>query len=383
MELKPQFKEFLTTIRPTQTQKENWKSGAETLRDRLNRYEPLKDSIVSTFLQGSIRRSTAIRPLGDKRPDVDIVVVTNYDHTKLKPHEVMELFEPFLETYYPGKWRQQNRSFGITLSYVDLDLVITAIPESGAEKNRLEQLYRSASVLTVETLEDQKDWRLNKSWTPGSSGLFLSNSVANQDAPESEWKAHPLVLPDRETNEWGRTHPLAQIRWTAAKNRACNGNYIDIVRALKWWKQDKGESPSIPKYPKGYPLEHLIGNALDDNTTSIAQGVVQLSETFVTRWAAYYHSGTKPCLADHGVEEHDVLARLSAEHFCLFYEAIAEVAKLARSAFDSSDPQESAELWQQIFGSKFPTPGPHGGDRNGGFTAPTQPAEPQKTERFA
>lgn len=383
MELKPQFKEFLINIRPTPTQKENWKSGAETLRDRLSKYEPLKDHIVSTFLQGSIRRSTAIRPLGEKRPDVDIVVVTNFDHTTIKPHEVMELFEPFLEAHYPGKWRQQNRSFGITLSYVDLDLVITAIPASGAEKNRLEQLYRSASVLTVESLEDQKDWRLNKSWTPGASGLFLSNSAANQDAPESEWKAHPLVLPDRETNDWGRTHPLAQIRWTAVKNRTCNGNYIDIVRALKWWKQENSASDTIPKYPKGYPLEHLIGNALDDNTSSIAQGVVQLTETFVMRWAGYFYSGTKPRLADHGVDEHDVLARLTAEDFCLFYKAIAEVAKKARSAYDSTDPQESAELWQQIFGRKFPTPGPQGGDRNGGFTAPAQPAEPQKTERFA
>ncbi|ASG73921.1 SMODS domain-containing nucleotidyltransferase [Salmonella enterica] len=381
MELNSQFNAFLTNIRPTDPQKEDWKGGAKTLRERLNNYEPLKDIVVSTFLQGSIRRSTAIRPLNGKRPDVDIVVVTNLDHNQIAPQEAMDLFVPFLEKYYPEKWVPQGRSFGITLSYVELDLVITAIPASGEEKNLLEQLYRSESVLTVNSLEEQKDWRLNKSWKPSESGLFISNSANIQDAPLSEWKAHPLVLPDRDENKWGRTHPLAQIRWTAEKNRACNGHYINLVRAVKWWRQQN--SDNLPKYPKGYPLEHLIGNALDDGTPSMGKGLVQLIDTFLSRWAYVYSLRSKPSLPDHGVEEHDVLARLSAEDFCLFYEGLEDAAIIARSALASQDPKESAELWRKLFGTKFPFPGPQGGDRSSGFTAPTQPAEPQKTGRFA
>ena len=381
MELQPQFNEFLANIRPTDNQKADWKSGAKTLRERLKNFEPLQDIVVSTFLQGSIRRSTAIRPLGDKRPDVDIVVVTNLEPTRTSPTDAMNLFIPFLDKYYPGKWKPQGRSFGITLSYVELDLVITAIPESGAEKNYLEQLYKSESVLTVNSLEEQTDWRLNKSWAPVVGGLFESNRAQVEDAPASEWKAHPLVLPDREKNKWGRTHPLAQIRWTAEKNRVCNGHYINLVRAVKWWRQQNSEN--LPKYPKGYPLEHLIGNALDVGTTSMAQGIVQLMDTFLSRWAAIYNQKGKPWLSDHGVAEHDVMARLSADDFCSFYEGISGAVEIARNALASQNPQESAELWRQLFGSKFPVPGPQGGDRNGGFTAPSKPAEPQKTGRFA
>lgn len=381
MELNSQFNEFLANIRPTATQKADWKSGAKTLRDRLKNYEPIQKIVVSTFLQGSIRRSTAIRPLGDKRPDVDIVVVTNLDHMKTTPKEAMDLFVPFLEKYYPGKWVTQGRSFGITLAYVELDLVITAIPASGEEKNRLEQLYRSESVLTVDSLEEQTDWRLNKSWSPVTSSWFQNNSSPVQDAPASEWKAHPLVLPDWEKNEWGRTHPLAQIRWTAEKNRLCNGHYINIVRAVKWWRQQNSEN--LPKYPKGYPLEHLIGNALDDGTNSMARGLVQLMDTFLVRWKDIYNHKSKPWLSDHGVEEHDVLARLSAGDFCDFYEGLEVAAEIARSALASEDAKESAELWRKLFGSKFPLPGPQGGDRNGGFTPPSKPADPQKTGRFA
>lgn len=381
MELNPQFSEFLTNIRPSDNQKEDWKSGAKTLRERLNNYEPLKDIVVSTFLQGSIRRSTAIKPLNGKRPDVDIVVVTNLDHTQTAPTEAMDMFVPFLEKYYPGKWEPQGRSFGITLSYVELDLVITAIPASGEEKQGLLQLYRSESVLTVNSLEEQNDWRLNKNWKPSGGGLFESNSASVQDAPASEWKAHPLLLPDRDENKWGRTHPLAQIRWTAEKNRACNGHYINLVRAVKWWRQQNTDN--LPKYPKGYPLEHLIGNALNDETPSMAKGLVQLIDTFLIRWESFYNKRSKPSLSDHGVEEHDVLARLSAEDFCLFYEGLAKAAIIARKALASTDPKESGELWQKLFGTSFPLPGPQGGDRSGGFTTPTRPAEPQKTGRFA
>lgn len=381
MELNQQFNEFLTNIRPSDTQKEDWKGGAKTLRERLNNYEPLKGIVVSTFLQGSIRRSTAIKPLNGKRPDVDIVVVTNLDHTQTAPREAMDLFEPFLEKYYPGKWKPQGRSFGISLCYVELDLVITAIPASGEEKQGLLQLYRSESVLTVNSLEEQNDWRLNKNWKPSGGGLFESNSASVQDAPATEWKAHPLLLPDRDENKWGRTHPLAQIRWTAEKNRACNGHYINLVRAVKWWRQQN--SDNLPKYPKGYPLEHLIGNALNDGTPSMAKGLVQLIDTFLFRWASFYNESSKPSLSDHGVEEHDVLARLSAEDFCLFYEGLAGAAIIARKALASTDSKESGELWQKLFGTRFPLPGPQGGDRSGGFTTPTRPAEPQRTGRFA
>lgn len=379
MELNAQFNEFLTKIRPTDKQKEDWKNGAKTLRTRLNNYEPLRDIVVSTFLQGSIRRSTAIKPLNDKRPDVDIVVVTNLDYARTTPRDAMDLFEPFLEKFYSGKWQPQGRSFGITLSYVELDLVITAIPASGEEKLSLLQLYRSESVQTVNSLEEQTDWRLNKNWKP--TGLFDSSSNSLQDAPASEWKAHPLLLPDRDENIWGRTHPLAQIKWTAEKNRACNGHYINLVRAVKWWKQNNNDN--LPKYPKGYPLEHLIGNALNDGTPSMASGLVQLIDTFLNRWEPFYNQKRKPSLSGHGVQEHDVLARLSLEDFCLFYEGIAGASVIAHKALASEDAKESAELWQQLFGTLFPLPGPQGGDRSGGFTTPTKPAEPQKTGRFA
>ncbi len=94
MELSSYFEKFLRAIRPTENQINDMKSGHETLRKRLLDNEDTKDIIISIFLQGSYRRSTAIRPKGDNHSDVDIVVVTNLDKEDYpNPSEAMYLFE--------------------------------------------------------------------------------------------------------------------------------------------------------------------------------------------------------------------------------------------------------------------------------------------------
>ncbi|MBY5439053.1 SMODS domain-containing nucleotidyltransferase [Rhizobium leguminosarum] len=379
MELKAQFSEFLREIRPTDRQKESWKTGANTLRSRLSADKDLSAIVVATFLQGSIRRSTAIRPTGGKRPDVDIVVVTDIDYHKTTPQQAMDKFVPFLERHYPGKWRPQGRSFGIELTYVDIDLVITALPTDPASRQAMERLYRSQSVLTTDTLEEDASWRLNERWQPTPFG---SLPLALDDAPTGNWRPNPLFLPDRDVGNWGRTHPLAQIQWTAAKNRACNGHYVNLVRATKWWRQ---QNPLIlPKYPKGYPLEHMIGHVLENGTTSIATGFVQVLESMRDTWQIPAMLGQVPELPDHGVPEHNVLKRLSAEDFKSFHAAISTAAGQAREALNSDDAQKSGQLWQKLFGGKFPLPGLNGGDRKPGFfIPPSQPAEPRRTDRFA
>ncbi len=381
MELNPQFRDFLSEIRPTPKQVENWRSGAQTLRERLRDDQHLGPLVVSTFLQGSVRRSTAVKPMGGKRPDVDVVVVTNLDHNTVAPAAAMRLFEPFLEEWYQGKWKPQGRSYAIELSYVDLDLVITALPSDPNARKAMERLYRSESVLTNESLEDAQDWRLNESWRYQNPILGGSRPVL-ADAPLDDWRPHPLFLPDREVNRWGRTHPLAQITWAAGKNRRCNGHYVNIVRAIKWWRLHHADR--LPKYPKGYPLEHMIGEVLPDGTESMARGVVAAFEGVRDTWASLARLSAKPTLADHGVPEHDVFKRLETSDFLAFHAAASNAAELARRALTAQDAQESGRLWRELFGNTFPPPGPAGGDRpKGGFTPPAGPANPSRTDRFA
>ncbi len=378
MELRPQFDAFLRDIRPSERNKEEWKRGSNTLRARLLADPDLAPIITTTFLQGSVRRSTAVRPSGGKRSDVDVVIVTTIDHNVETPAVAMKRFEPFLERHYGGKWQQQDRSFGIEMSYVDLDLVITALPVEPDARAALASLYRSQAVTTDESIEDAGDWVVNKSWDPfrhHETATILTEDTA------TGWRDDPLMLPDRPIREWGPTHPLAQIQWAADKNRRCSGHFVNVVRAIKWWRHEHADE--LPKYPKGYPLEHMVGHVLPDGIASVAEGIVKAFEGIRDTFRGYAAMGIVPTLPDHGVPSHDVLKRLSRDDFVAFYNEATKAATLARNAFDEQDKDVSGGLWRDLLGSCFPLPGPGGGDRARGFAKPAAAATPRQSDKFA
>ncbi|RMG26461.1 MAG: nucleotidyltransferase [Armatimonadetes bacterium] len=376
MILKSDFERFLRDIRPTQAMRADLKTGHRTLRERLNADENLKPILVSDFLQGSYRRATAVRPKGDTRSDVDIIVVTRLDEDEYTPSEALDLFEPFLQKYYKGKWRRQGRSFGIELSYVELDLVITSAP-SEQEIG----ILQSDAVTSDDDIVEARDWRLHRSWlAPRNRFRDDARLLLDEAGNEREWRAQPLRIPDREAGRWVDSHPLEQIRWTRDKNSRCNGHFVNVVKCIKWWRMENYDEP---KHPKGFPLERLVGEHCPDGIESVAEGVVRTMEAIVEAYAMIVRLGGKPPLPDYGVPSNDVFRRITAADFGAFYQQVKEGAELARKALDSDDRTESANLWRELFGPKFPKPPGNGGTKKGaGFTPPTGPAVPG-SGRFA
>lgn len=371
MILQSDFNAFLQEIRPTKPMREQLITGHKTLRDRLNADEDLKPILVSDFLQGSYRRYTAVRPKGDKRSDVDIIVVTNLDENQYAPKDALALFEPFLDTHYKGKWRRQGRSFGIEMSYVELDVVPTSAP---AEQEH--RILQSDAVTSDYDIVEARDWRLHQSWLAlNNRSRIDASQLLKQAADEAEWRTQPLRIPDRDADKWDDTHPLEQIRWTRDKNSRCNGHFVNVVKCIKWWRL---EHYTEPAHPKGFPLERLIGEHCPDGIKSVAEGVVKTLEAIVDSYA-----GTgKPILPDYGVQSHDVFRRVTDDDFSAFYDQVDDGADLSRRAYDSEDRTESGNLWREMFGSKFPEPPNNGSGKKGGFTPPTGPAAPG-SGRFA
>ena len=375
MELKTDFETFLSEIRPTQSQREDLQVGHKTLRERLNADEGLKKAFVSDFLQGSYRRATAVRPKNDRRSDVDIIIVTKLSEAEYTPAKAMDVFKPFLDKYYKGKWKQQGRSFGIELSYVELDLVLTSAP-SEAEVG----ILLSDAVTSDDDIDEAQDWRLHRSWVALSSRERSdARTLLAEAKSEAEWKAKPLRIPDREANIWEWTHPLEQISWTRDKSARTNRHFVSVVKAIKWWRLENHEEP---KHPKGFPLERLIGECCPDGIESVAEGVVKTLEKIVSAYELLVQVGDKPRLPDYGVPTHDVFKRISADDFRKFYEQVNDGAVLARRAFDAEDRTKSGNLWREMFGSKFPKPPENGGSKKAGYTPPTGPAVPG-SGRFA
>ena len=128
---------------------------------------------------------------------------------------------------------------------------------------------------------------------------------------EPEWKSEPLWIPDRNVGEWTDTNPLQQLIWTRSKNARCNGCYLDTVRAIKWWRQLQDD---LPKYPKGYPVEHMVGYCYPDIIQGVGQGVTLSLEKITSEFAGNIARGTLPELYDHGVDQ-NVLRNLSFDEF--------------------------------------------------------------------
>ena len=339
------FIDFLASIRLTDTQIEECKTGHTTLRERLDEDEDLRNIIVSTFLQGSYRRATAIKPCGDaKKSDVDVIVVTNLAKNKINPKAALEHFRPFLKKYYDGKYELQGRSWKIRLSYVEMDLVPTSAPSE-----ELESLVKSFSITTNENILEAKNWVLSTKWEPGRQ--LASNTFSESE--EKKWKSEPLWIPDHEAQVWKETHPLAQINATMNKNKACNGHFINVVKCIKWWKAAKQPKP---KYPKSYPLEHLIWANCPIGIDSVAKGIVQALEAIKDNYQADANAKRTPFIPDHGVPSHNVMGRVSGDDFSAFHGLISTAAQQARKAFNEEDAGKSAILWRDLLGEKFPEP---------------------------
>jgi len=378
------FRDFLAEIRPTDNQMKGMKTGHETLRERLEKDEALKSILVSTFLQGSYRRATAIRAAEGKRSDVDVVVVTNLNRADYPdPQDAMEGFRAFVKKHYGGKYHFQGRSIGIELSYVDLDLVITSAPSEVAQMALCWEAVRS-----LDTPEDVDDWRLNSFWIGSSRRSELgAQSRLFKAAAEEQWKSEPLWIPDREAGTWEETNPLAQIAWTFDKNKETGGHYVNVVKALKWWRRTQHPEP---KHPKSYPLEHLIGECCPDEIDSVALGITLTLEEIRDRYATAAALERTPHVSDpERTCGQNVLERVSGEDFATFHEQVSEAADLARRAYEEESTTESAGLWRQLLGDKFPPPrsgsGKDGGSGglaalSGGFSEREAPSVPPRGE---
>ncbi|UYO64443.1 nucleotidyltransferase [Acetobacterium wieringae] len=359
------FKDFLANIRLSNNQVNDLKTGHSDLRKRLEDDETLSKIVTSTFLQGSYRRSTAVKPKNGNKSDVDVIVVTKLDADEYTPEEAINLFIPFLDKYYEDKYRIQGRSIGISLSYVDLDIVPTSAP-SESETG----ILRDDAIVSDYTIEDFQQRLLTKSILLESKyNIFCKSDT------QSEWKSEPLLIPDREAEKWDKTHPLEQIYWTVEKNKNCNTHYVNVVKAIKWWR--KTQYPET-KHPKSYPLEHFIGNCCPNGINSIAEGVVLTLENIVSNYQE------KPFLGDRGVPEHDVFGRISVDEYSDFYDTVCSAAIIAREAFDCDDFYDSVCKWRELFGNEFPpAPKSSNSGSSGGFTNRVEKSTSIPEGRFA
>ena len=125
MTTQQQFLDFLWEIEPSTSTVGACSSAHNTLREALRTDDNFSKVHVETFLSGSYKRDTAIRPQKIdgvlQRPDVDIIVVTNHTEDD-DPHDVLDALHQALVDAGYANLKVNRRSIAVTLAGVDRTL---------------------------------------------------------------------------------------------------------------------------------------------------------------------------------------------------------------------------------------------------------------------
>jgi predicted nucleotidyltransferase len=296
MATQQQFRDFLSDIEPSNTTKENASNAHAAPRDHLKSHDKFKKYHVSTFLSGSYKRDTAIRPRvhdgQEDRADVDVIVVTNHKKTD-KPEEVICLLHRTLQEKYDDI-KKNVRSVTIVANGINVDIVPIIAPD-------------------------------------GLNGR--------------------LFIPDRNLSKWVETNPIKHTQWTIDTNEAADGRFKPLVKLVKWWKR---ENPTGFRKPKGFQVECVVAECMEYGQAQYQELFVGTLEGIVSRYQPHIDAGVLPFIADPGVAGNSVIEGMTFEEFNAFHNTAKKHAKLGREAINEADPEKETEKWRKVFGERFP-----------------------------
>ena len=300
------FDKFLENIEPSPDAKEIAQKAHQLLREEVERSNKFGDCITDTYLYGSYRRHTAIGTI----KDVDIVLLTNLDHTlqENSPQSVLRRLKEGLKEFYgdPKDTAYQRRSIRVDnpmRSISNCELTLDVIP----------------SVLVSEGRDE-------------------------------------ILIPDRELKKWILSNPKGHIVRTEYFNSENygRGNFVPLVKMFKWWWKNWCEE-NIPDEerpnPKGFWLECLAGECFVPGIDTWSENFHMLLQNILNR---YGNTIIVPQLNDPGLPGEHLKTSLTSEEFDRFIGAIRSSLRLMNEAILCNEDFESTILYQDIFGDVFP-----------------------------
>ncbi len=291
------FTDFLRDIEPSATTKSNASTAHTRLRSLLQTDEGFRNVHRHTFLSGSYKRETAIRPRikagNADRPDVDIIVVTTHN-TWDDPESVMDAIHAVLTRHYTPANRQA-RSVGVESALADMDVVPLIDPNDTGEYHIADRLQR----------------------------------------------------------QWLRTNPPGHTAWTTRVNAATGNRFKPLVKLFKWWRRG---NKTVAKRPKGFVLEVLAAENMSATESHYGELFVGMLESIVTRYAFDISISNVPALEDPSMPGNNILGGLSFAAFEGFYNKIKTHAVIGRAALNLDDQDKATEKWRVLFGERFPKP---------------------------
>jgi len=299
------FNEFITDITPSVTTNARSQSAHTSVRDALTTDETYKDKVIRTFLGGSYKRKTAIRPVtknGDtERPDVDIYVVVEGSTWSKTPGDL-------IEDLYAALHRNRH-ALGIT------------------------KIKRNRNRCSIAISTSKADMDVSPLLERDSNGYYR--------------------IGNRNTGEWYLTEPEEHTTWSAGINADAGMRFNSMVKMVKWSRR---EYPTKSKHPKSIALEALVAKHMSRTETHYGQLLHDTFDDIVDAYAVNRLLGLCPSLDDPAIDGGNLLAGVSGDAWSGFYDKIKYFRDEARKALDTDDQDTATKHWRRILGARFPSP---------------------------
>lgn len=295
------FQAFLIDINPSKTTNSLSKKARALIVQALSSDPELGSEIVSTFLAGSYKRKTAIRPKRKdgnlERPDIDLYVVVDAEPFFSSPRKLSNKLYNALN--------RSRRSLGIRK--------IT--------RNRC----------SVSVAMDISDIDISILLNRRSDGLFR--------------------IGNRETGEWYKTDPIEHNNWSTIENTRCSGNLKPMVKLMKWARR---ENKTKYKHPKSFALEVLIADLMNEKEQNMGKSFHIVCDQFLStyKWSRWWERCPK--LQDPSVRGGNLFHSVTGAEFCAFYDKIEFFRDTAALALQQSNQVIATKYWRKIFGPRFP-----------------------------
>ena len=294
------FGVFLENISLPESQLAAAQRSNAALREFLNRDAYFGSLTLDTFLNGSYARRTGIRPI----KDVDIIVVVDAAWIQDDPSRAMEALRRKLAQRYPDwRTRRQRRAVKVTLSDIDLDVVLAVAP------NGLDQSLR---------------------------------------------------IPDRELRRWIETDPKRQLKLTGILGARTGGNYPRLVRLFKSWARAR---VAALDRPSSFVLECAVYHVLAAQPGQFSGEIDAAFETMMERllvWA--WGRGRNllpwgaPIVSDPALPDSNVAKRWTSEGANRVRGKIEHTLRTLERVHKSRYDDTEVRHWRNVFGYPFPAP---------------------------
>ncbi|MFC3193220.1 nucleotidyltransferase [Marinicella sediminis] len=301
------FLEFIKDITPSATTNSRSVSAHTSVRDAITSDDDFKNEVKRTFLGGSYKRKTAIRPVkkGDdtERPDIDIYVVVNGSTSPASSD--YKTPDDLIEELYSALNRNR-KTLGIT------------------------KITRNRCSIAISTNKADMD---------------VSPILERND--EGYYR-----IGNRNTGEWYLTDPEEHTNWSAKVNADANMRFNPMVKMVKW---NRREFPTKNKHPKSIALEALIAKHIDRNESHYGQILHDTFNEIVDHYSTYRDLDLCPTLDDPAIENGDLLNGVTGEVFSAFYDKIEYFRDEASKALAAEDQDIATKHWRRILGDRFPS----------------------------